>query len=149
MRSVGLSVGIVFAAELGQKLGHMQALDTLFERVVALNMSQVSPVHTILDLRVFLKSHCMCLILAITLGLLSVDDVRMQRDLALLSLLLEWPHKLLDRFATLISSDRLQLLVDRVGHRARHHHAVLATRALCHASVARPEDAMAHNRCLW
>lgn len=60
----------------------------------------------------------MCLILAITLGLLSVDDVRMQRDLALLSLLLEWPHKLLDRFATLISSDRLQLLVDRVGHRS-------------------------------
>ena len=39
MRSIGLSVGIVFAAELGQKLGHMQALDTLFERVVALNMS--------------------------------------------------------------------------------------------------------------
>ena len=60
----------------------------------------------------------MCLILAITLGLLSVDDVRMQRDLALLSLLFEWPHKLLYRFATLISSDRLQLLVDRVGHRA-------------------------------
>ena len=90
----------------------------------------------------------MCLILAITLGLLSVDDVRMQRDLALLSLLFEWPHKLLYRFATLISSDRLQLLVDRVGHRAWHHHAVLATRALCHASVARPKDAMAHNRCL-